>query len=222
MIEIGSLLPVESVPAGTSLLVTGPPEVRKRTLATIMLAEGYPREDGLVYISPDDSSSTVVEEVEAVLGTTVGDQLAVIECIRPAHRRSPSTATTTVSSPGDLTGMAMAFSQQRNRLTRDGYAPPRVALHSLSPLLSESNMKAVQRFLHVITGTIDEQAGFCVVTIDTPATEEPVDRLRPVFSGVVETRPTEADLELRVTGLPNVSEEWIDVSVESSGDLRQS
>ena len=208
MIDSGLSSPVESVPAGTTLLVTGPSESCTRTIATTMLAAGYP-EEGSIYISLADSEATVRSEFETVLNVTIGDQLGVVDCTPSNPPHSSPAVTTAVSSPADQTGIAMAFFHQLDQLREDGYTPIRVAIHSLSSMLSVADLRSIERFLTVITRTVEEHAGVGVVTLDRQVDDEPVEQLRPVFSGVVEFRPTETSHEFRVTGLPNVPEEWV-------------
>ena len=208
MIDSGLSSPVESVPAGTTLLVTGQSASCTRTIATTMLAAGYP-EEGSIYISLADPAATVRREFETVLGATIGDQLGVIDCTSSSPPHSSRTVRTAVSSPADQTGIAMAFSRQLDRLRDDGYTSIRVAVHSLSSMLSVADLRSIERFLTVITRTVEEHAGVGVVTLDSRVDGEPVEQLRPVFSGVVEFRPTETSHEFRVTGLPNAPEEWI-------------
>lgn len=208
MIEVGSALPVETVPGGTSLLVAGPPGTGKRDLVLSLLARGYPAEEGLIYVSTTEPPSAVLTALEAYVDDEYDDRIAMIDCGGTARETSTDVATSSVESMRDLTGIAMAFSQQYDRLAREDYVPARVAIGSLSSIVSQTDVQSTYRLLEVITKTIRKRDGFGVIAVDSAATEEPVERFRPLVSGLVEMRSTDPGRELRVTGLPDVPEEW--------------
>lgn len=57
MYSVGSLLPVEGIEPGSTLLVVGPPMTGKPDLVLQLLAQGFDTEEGAAVISTDASAT---------------------------------------------------------------------------------------------------------------------------------------------------------------------
>jgi KaiC/GvpD/RAD55 family RecA-like ATPase len=209
MLAVGDRFPFDAVPAGTNLLVTGAPSVEKRDLAVSLLTAGVPEDDGVVYVSTTEPATAVASQlVPDGADAPPGDQVTVVECGETAAAAPEAVRTDTANATADLTSIAMAFSLAVEQLAETPYGPVRAGVHSLSPVLREVSPEPCGRFLQVVTRSVTSRDGLGVVTVDRPADDELVERLRPLFTGVLETRAAAGHRELRPVGVPGVDAEW--------------
>ncbi|MDS0281508.1 DUF7504 family protein [Haloarcula onubensis] len=210
MFTVGSQLPVEGVPPGSTLLVVGPPMTGKRTLALQLLAAGFD-EEGVAVVSTDSSAADVRTDM-AQYADSPPEQLpmGVVDCVGESHGSgSLGPLDSRVSSPADLTGIGMSLTTLLERLYSDHSERLRVGLLSLTTMSMYATPEQVVRFLHVVTNRIREAdaVGFVVAHSDT-MDEEHLQRLRSFVDGVVEVRERDDEMELRVVGLPEGNTEW--------------
>jgi len=213
MFTVGSLLPVEGIPPGSTLLVVGPPMTGKRTLAMRLLAAGFD-EEGAAIVSTDSSAADIRTAV-ARYADSPADQLplGVIDCVGESHgAKSLGPLDSRVSTPADLTGIGMELTRLLEHLYRDHTPRLRVGLLSLTTMSMYATPEQVVRFLHVVTNRIREAdaVGFVVAHADTME-EEHLQRLRSFVDGVVEVRETDEETELRVIGLPEGNTDWTEL-----------
>jgi hypothetical protein len=91
------------------------------------------------------------------------------------------------SSPVDMTGIGIRLSEflQEFSETR-GIERNRVLLHSVSTLLTYSDLETVFRFLHVFTGRVQSADGLGVFVVDSTAhDDQTMNTLAQLFDGVI-------------------------------------
>lgn len=213
MYSVGSLLPVEGIEPGSTLLVVGPPMTGKPDLVLQLLAQGFDTEEGAAVISTDASATEIRNSLAAYAGRP-GEELplGVIDCVGDTHGRDefgPFDAR--VNSPADLTGIGMELTTVLERLYADRTQRLRFGLLSLTTMSMYSDSEQVVRFLHAVTSRVSQADAFGLVVAhsDTMGGEH-LTRLRSFVDGVVEMREGDDGAELRVVGLPGGTTDWTD------------
>ncbi len=212
MFDTGGLLPVDEVPAGTTLLVTGPPMAGKRSLALGLLAAGADPADATVLVSTDSSSAAVRAEYEhAVDGPT--PSIGVVDCAGDAYEDDGAEDPTTqrVASPADLGAVGTATTELLDDL--DGGGIDRVGLFSLTTLSVRNGGEAPVRFVHALSRAVDERGGLAVLTAHSDTLERrQIDQLRAFVDGTLFVREGADGIEARLEGL-DAPDEWFELSV---------
>jgi len=210
MFTVGSLLPVEGIPPGSTMLVVGPPMTGKRTLTMELLAAGFD-EEGVAVVSTDDSAADVRTSLaEFTDGSAETLPLGVVDCVGDSHgSEGLGPLDSRVSSPADLTGIGMELTTLLERLYADHASRLRFGLLSLTTMSMYAPPEQVVRFLHVVTSRISDAngVGFVVAHADT-IDEEHLQQLRSFVDGVIEVRETEESAQLRVLGHPSGTTDW--------------
>jgi KaiC/GvpD/RAD55 family RecA-like ATPase len=210
MFTVGSLLPVEGVPRGSTLLVVGPPMTGKRTLAMELLAAGFD-EEGVAVVSTDSSAADIRTAIAQYADSPADElPLGVVDCVGDSHgTESLGPLDSRVNSPADLTGIGMQLTALLEELYGEHSSRLRVGLLSLTTMSMYAAPEQVVRFLHVVTNRIREAegVGFVVAHADT-MDEAHLQRLRSFVDGVVEVREHDDEMQLRVLGLPDGNTEW--------------
>jgi len=92
----------------------------------------------------------------------------------------------TVGSPGDLTGLGIAISQQLEALASEQEQVV-VCFHSLTALLQYADLQRVFRFVHVLTGRFKSANAVAHFHMDPSAhDQQTISTLRQLFDAVVE------------------------------------
>lgn len=198
-------LPISGVERGTNLLLTGPTLGGTRELLLRMLLG----EDGVVIITADSNARKTLSEFERFGGTVERDRTRVVSCTKETDEEL-GPYVSSVSSPGDLTGIGIEFSGQYEQVYARGYDTVRTGIYTLTPLLVYSDdVRPVFRFVNTVTSRIRTADGLGVCAIDPSAHEEQVvNSIAQPFDGRVDVRERDGTLELRVMGLPEQPSEW--------------
>lgn len=149
------------VPAGTNILMTGPPMSGKRAVAIDVLTTDFTETDGAVVVTTNTAARDLLRELSERIGS--GDRLYGIDCTREST--VDGDRITSINSPADLTGVGMAVDNDVSTLA-DEKLHPRLAVLSVSTLLVYLDFQPVYRFLHVLTGRVRSTDGIGVFTID--------------------------------------------------------
>lgn len=212
MYETGDLLPVDELPAGTTLLCSGPPMVGKRDLVLRLLGQGLDAGDGTIAISTD---ATAGEIQQTLLDFTRAEdapyRIGIVDAsgIESADEDVPGRVER-VNSPTDLTGVGIGFSQLSERLV-DVEQPTglRVGLLSLSTLLMYSEPDPIMKFLHAFSQRVGERDGVAFVVLHDDAVDAPVDtQLRSFVDGEIRIREQDGRRQLSLAGVPDAEEGW--------------
>lgn len=201
-------LPLPGVAAGTTVLVSGPVHAGTRQLGLRLLAGAA--DEATVLVSPNRSAARLLRDAEDAGVTFDPDRTRVIDCAGGEDHDGP-VQVSSVSSPGDLTGIGMRFSDIVRELRRAGIERVRTGVLSVATLLMFGDFKAVSRFVHVLAGRIDGTDGLGVLLVDPANHDERVIGILAQFcGGRVDVREAEtgAGHELRTRGLAGGPTEW--------------
>jgi KaiC/GvpD/RAD55 family RecA-like ATPase len=200
-------LPVESVPPGTAVLVTGPPMTGKYGLALSVLAANS---DAVVLVSTNRPADRVVEDYRAVAGDVAEAHLGVVDCVSHDERtRSLAESDTVkyVNSPRNLTRIGVAFTG-----ILDSFADAErvgVGLNNVSAFLMYAEEETVYKFLQVFTGQTRNREAVCVAVLDTAADGDRRSLIEQHFDGAIETRENDrGERECRVQDIESGPPAW--------------
>lgn len=201
-------LPVEPVPPGTSLLVTGAAHAGTRELAYRMLAGGP--SEGTVVVTTNQRAERIAGDCEDAGVQLSRDRSAIVTCVGQDDRDEGVTARVLrVSGPGDLTGIGMRFSQVVEELHRAGVEQVRTGVVTVTALLSFNELPTVARFVHTMVGRVGRIGGLGVLVMDPEAEgERAVSTVAQFCDARVDVRDRSGTPELRVRGVPSQPREW--------------
>jgi len=197
---------IDSLDPGTNVLVSGPSMSGKRQLVFDLVAPSNVSPDPIVVMTTDDPAPRVQAEF--------GDRNVPFD---PATFRivdatgapgDTDSAIHRISSPADLTGMGVAFTQAVDQMG----TPDRLRLGfvSISTLLQYVDAERAFSFLHVLSRRTSAAGYLGVYSID-PTTHEDrfVNVVTSIFDAAIEIRePDDGDRELRIRGLSDVDASW--------------
>ena len=219
MYDLTSVLEFDAlseVRPGSSILISGPAMSGKERLAHDVLADGLRKGDGAVVVTTGDGADSVVEEFRSLVPDLDDSQLGVIDCrgeggtdeaaIGNAHTHH-------VSSPGDLTGIGIGITKALEGLHNAGNEQGRLALVSLSTMLTYTDKKTVFKFCHVLSSRLDSAGYIGVFTIDSGAhDDQTLQVIKQAFDGMIDVRDAEGGgREARVLGLAGEPTDWQDI-----------
>jgi len=190
MYDLGPELENASIDPGTNVLLGGPPLSGKRRLAFETLAQGAEDGEGSIIVTSRDSADRVLADFRSVLAEPGAAEIGIVDCVTH-HQGEPANDSNLVkyaSSPMDMTGIGIKFSEFLEEFYSErGLEKNRVVIDSLSPLLVYSDLQTVFRFMHVLTGRIEEAGAVGIHVIDSTAHDaETMNTLKQLFDGMVE------------------------------------
>lgn len=199
-------LPIEPIPAGTNVLVTGPPLVGTQQLLFELVSATD--DEGMIFISVDEDGASIVEGYEASSGTFDPGRMCVIDCSE--HGTDAAGSSRQVGSPSDLTGIGIEFSSLYETLHGNGFDRTRVGLYSIPTLLAfADDFRSVFRFLHTVTSRIRTADGLGLFAIDPDAVDdEAFATIAQAFDARLNVREGADCPEFRVHGLPDQPDGW--------------
>lgn len=205
-------IPIDTVPAGSTLLVTGPALSRTEDLALSLATGGTESGDGALFISTSKTCERLLDLCRQLRPSFDDTRAGVIDCSGQEIGRAQLEAQVkSVSTQSDLTGIGMKFSSLYESLyadARDGRV--RTSLTSLSSLSMYVDLRSLFQFAQTLSGRIDSAGGLGLFTLDpTTHDTQTVNTLGQVTDGRIEVREADDGTgELRVRGLPGHSSEW--------------
>jgi KaiC/GvpD/RAD55 family RecA-like ATPase len=214
--NVDGVLPAELVEGfddGTNLLLSGPAMSGKRDLLLELLARGDRDGEGAVVVTSRDPAEEVVREYEDAVGSTP-NFVRVIDCVSAqSGSATDGDGVRYVSSPGDLTGMGIEFSEVARSAGDHGVDRLRVGFDSLSPLLMYVDLQRLFRFLHVFTSQIQSQGWLGVFSVDPEShDDQTINTISQLFDGVMDVRVTDGGVrEVRVRGVTSTPTPWVEV-----------
>lgn len=180
--DLGERLDNRTVPAGTNLLVVGPPMAGTRRFGMELLAAGA--EDRPIIVTNRESARTIRSDHADCLDGPVG----VIDCVtkQGGEPRLDSPSVRYAASPDDLTGVGMELTDLLAEGPDGTSGGERVLFDSVSTLLMYSDIERTSRFLDVVTARIEEQDAIGLFALNSLAHDDEVyERLCRLFDGVV-------------------------------------
>ncbi len=203
---------LREVRPGSSILISGPAMTGKERLAYDILADGARNGDGAVVVTTSDKAADVVTDFRDLVPELTDSQLGVIDC-RGEGSSSGSfegAYVHQVSSPSDLTGIGIGITKALEGLHNSGRERGRLALVSLSTMLTYTDKKTVFKFCHVLSSRLDAADYIGVFTIDSGAhDEQTIQVIKQAFDGLIEVRDADGGgRESRVLGLSGEPTDW--------------
>jgi KaiC/GvpD/RAD55 family RecA-like ATPase len=219
MYDLSSVLEFDAlreVRPGSNILVSGPAMSGKERLAYDILADGARNGDGAVVVSTSDGASTIVNDFRDLVPELEESQLGVVDCRGEGSGDSGSldgAYVHQVSSPGDLTGIGIGITKALEGLHNSGRDKGRLALVSLSTMLTYTDKKTVFKFCHVLSSRLDSAGYIGVFTIDSGAhDEQTLQVIKQAFDGLIEIRDAAGGgRECRVLGLAGEPTPWKEI-----------
>ena len=218
MYDFADVLDVDvasSVPPGSSVLISGPAMTGKEALVFDILANGVCDSEGAVVVTTGDRAGDVINDIESRATGVAGHQLGIIDCRGDSGDVSDDHSGAYVhhvGSPSDLTGMGVGITNSFERIQDAGLDRGRLALTSLSTMLTFADEQTVFKFCHVLSQRLDAAGFLGFFTIDSNAHDDrTLQIITQPFDGLVEIRETDGAREARVKGLRPDPSEWIEL-----------
>ncbi|WP_449272324.1 RAD55 family ATPase [Halorhabdus salina] len=215
MYDLSSVLDVDALEAvrpGTSILVSGPAMTGKEAFAYEILADGVAAGQGAVIVSTGDRAETVIETFDERVSVEEYS-LGIVDCAgdqsTAESRPQDGIFVHHVASPGDLTGIGIGFTEALEALHDQGIDSGRLALSSLSTMLTYTDRKTVFKFCHVLSSRLDAAEYLGLFTIDASAhDEQTLQVIKQAFDGMIEIRERDGTREAQVRGLTAEPSDW--------------
>jgi len=198
-------LPLEPIPAGTNILLSGSNIGGTDQLLLDILSDNDGKE-GLMFISTDHGAQEIVELYEASGRSFDPNRMCILDCTKEGT--SHDGPIREIATPADLTGIGMEFSSLFESLRQREYPKARIGLNSVSTLLLfTEDFRPVYRFLHTLTSRIRTGNGLGVATIDPDATDErALGTVAQAFDARIDVRESG---EFRIRGLDDQPDGWL-------------
>lgn len=209
--QIADPLPLNSLPAGTNVLVMGPADAGARALSLAMLKGPADPEEGVILISADLTPAQLRDEMETLEVPMGHGVTTLVDCATDGVS-SAFPARVLVSTPRDLAGIGRNHTTSQDMFGRDGIERVRSAVISVSTLLDHASFKSVSRFIHILADRITAEAGMGVFLVDTRTHDELIVTAFERFcDGRIEIAQGNSGSKLRCSGLPNQPSGWTSV-----------
>ena len=204
------------IEAGTNILLLAPPMSSAEQLAYAIIKPG-PGEYSIV-LSTNERAAEVVDFFKS----TGCDKkfIGVIDAITKSS--TPATADTPrltfVSSPTDLTGIGIKFSNMIESIFEgtfsDGetglFPPPiRFCVNSLSTLLMYRKLEVLYQFLHILTAKQKKIEGIAIYLLNNESFDDKtLSLIKQLMTGVIEVKLEGNDNYFRIMGLRGTKADW--------------
>lgn len=207
--DVAEFLPVDEIPAGTNLLVVGPPLTGKRPLALSLIDDGCEQGEGGIIVGTQEGTDTIRKRAPNVWRQVESGNAGIVDCVtrQRGERVGDEDNVKYISSPGDITDLGIRLGGIFRRL-EPVCDRARLGVSTVSTMLMYADARRVYRFLHVFTGHI-ERLGWLSVGVLDSSNREAFDTLAPLYDGMIQTRSTEEGRELRVVGLERKPTDWV-------------
>jgi len=201
-------LPIDPIPAGRTVLVTGPSRLASRFARELVF--GGDHEDGVIFISTSTTGNTVATDTRIAYPELDFSRFGIVDATGQTRAGSETAARIEqVSSAADLTGISIKNSILASHLKESGVDRLRTCFDSLSLLLLYTNFRTIMRFVHTMDGRIAATDGLGVFVLD-PSMHEPqvTYTLKSVCDGAIEVRQESATPDIRIDGFGTYAREW--------------
>lgn len=207
--------------AGTNILILGPPMSAADQLA-YALTKPVPGEYAIV-LSTNERAAEVVDAFK-VAGADKRFT-GVIDAITKSS--TPGIVDTSrlmfVSSPTDLTGIGIKFSNMVETIFEGDFAdgetglfppPIRFCVNSISTLLMYRRLEVLYQFLHVLTAKLKKIEGVGVYLLNNESFDDKtLSLIKQLMTCVIEVKVEQNDNLMRIRGIPGVNGDWMKFSV---------
>lgn len=205
-------LPLEPIPHGTTLLLTGPRRLTA-SVAEQLALEGHVDSEGGIVVSTNTTGRNFVRQCEARYPDRTLDRVGFVDATGRADLDvETAIRLRSVSNTGDLTGISIALSILHSDLEEAGYGPIRNAFDTLSILMLYTSPKTMTRFVHTVGGRIDATDGLGAFVLDPSMHDKPVvHTLEHICDGRIRVAIRDGKPKLRIDGIPGQPTSWVPV-----------
>jgi len=206
-------LPFEPIPAGRSVLVTGPGRLASQ-LGRRMALERDADEAALV-VSTNTTGGALAADTAAAYPDTDMRRVGIVDATGRADTESDTAARiSAVSSTADLTGISIDFSILSTEFADAGIDRIRSCFDSLSLFLMYTKFQTITRFTHTLSGRVAATDGLGVFVFDPTMHDPRVEyTLQSICDGAVEVRREAGTAECRIEGLPGQPTGWTELDL---------
>lgn len=214
--DLSNVLGLEGAAAikpGTSLLVAGPSMTGKEALTYDLLADGLRRGEGAITVTTNDDGADSIDAVESRFPELDHERLSAIDCRADSGREDLELDSGSylyrVAEPSDFTGIGIGITNSFQRLERMDVPRSRVALNTLSLMVTYSDRQTVFKFCHVLAERLDSAGFLGLFTFDTGVHDDQTQEvIKQAFDGVLQVRERDGNREARLRGLQPEPTEW--------------
>jgi len=219
MYDLSDVLAIEGLDAvrpGSSLLVSGPTLSGKDEFVHDVLADGVREGQGAIAVTTTGSGTDWIADIDAATAEFPGHSVAAIDC-RGDRGRSEQELDNgafhySVADPSDLTGIGIGITKCFSRLRDAGVTEARLALTSLSTMLTYSDRETTFKFCHVLSSRLASAGYLGVFTVDSDAHgDQTMQVIKQAFDGQIELRERDGVHEARLKGLGVDTTGWVSV-----------
>lgn len=203
---------LSSVPAGSSILVSGPALSGRDDVLLDVLADGIRDGEGAVAVTTADDAADWIETLRETAPAAPGYRIAAVDCRsdgdRSGRELDGGAFAYSVSSPSNFTGIGIGITNCFDRLQDAGITEARVGLTSLSTMLTYTDRQRTFKFCHVVTSRLAAAGFLGVFGIDSDAHDDrAIQVIKQAFDGQIEVRNDDGR-EARFRGLDAGTTEW--------------
>lgn len=201
-------LPLEEIPAGKSVLVTGPGRFASRLGRRMVLERAS--EEGSLIVSTNTTGKALAADTASVYSDSDMSRLGIIDATGRAETTTDTDAKIrSVSNTGDLTGVSINFSIISSALNENGIDRIRSCFDSLSLFLMYTKFQTITRFTHTLCGRVSATDGLGVFVLDSSMHDPQVEyTLKSICDGWIEVRREAQRYEYRTEELSHYPSEW--------------
>lgn len=206
-------LPFEPIPAGRSVLVSGPGRIASRLGRRMALERA--EDEASVVVSTNTTGKALAADTAAAYPETDMSRVAIVDATGRGDTETDTAARIrAVSSTADLTGVSIGFSILSTEFDDEGIDRIRSCFDSLSLFLMYTKFQTITRFTHTLSGRVAATDGLGVFVFDPTMHDRRVEyTLQSICDGVVEVRREAGGTECRIDGLPGQPSGWTELEL---------
>lgn len=212
-------LPLGDVAPGTNVLVTGPSGRGAREVALRLAADLQSDDEATLLVSADVDGRSLLERCERLVPTLDRARLAIVDSsgVGADDQARFEPHAVRIEDPSALPEIGVELSTLYETLRARGHDGVRIGVFSLSSLLVHANLRAVSRFVHMLTGRVIATGDLGVFLLDEDAVDDrAVETLGQFFDGRVEVRDDEQGFSVRQQGLDDGEATWTPVDLRAT------
>ncbi len=211
------------VPFGSNLLCIGPAFIGKETLIDRFLVEGLQKGIPALVVTTDISPQEIREEMNYIApGVEQFEKMGLLRYIDVYSKsmgiQDEDPYTVYVDHPTDYAGINRAI-EMLTKQFKEKAATYRMAVRSISTLVTYSDPTSTYKFLQAVTGKVKRARVVCMYTMDRGMhSETEIQTLAHLMDGSVEFKTDGVKTFLSVQGLTDVqSRAWIQYTYTKKG-----
>lgn len=196
----------EAVPAGTNLMLIGPPMSGKDAVFNSIVAGGLASGEMVILLSTTETGESIRGRFRNP------ENLNIIDCMsRPLGLEMADTrGIKLVSGPMDLTGIGVSVGQLLDEARSKGLTRIRLCINSISTLLMYSSLQAVFRFMHVLIGRITVSGALGVYVVEEGMHDQKtLATLMQLINAIIEVKVEDDTYHMRFIGPGTAHGKWL-------------